>query len=248
MESKSKIELYNEDCLERMPKIAEKSVDLILCDLPYGTTANQWDVLIPFDKLWANYNRIIKDNGAILLFSQLPFSIKLGASNMEMLKYEWIWVKNKPTGFLSAHIAPMKSVENILVFYKSLPTYNPQDVREIKGCCKIKTKSSKNYKPLHSRVTTTTGYPTNVLYFDQVNNAVHPTQKPVPLLEYLVKTYTNEGDTVLDNCMGSGSTGVACRNLNRNFIGIEMTEKYFKIAEERINDSFKEHLPDFALF
>ena len=232
--------LMNGDCLELMKDIPDKSIDLILCDLPYGTTQNKWDSVIPFDKLWAQYNRIIKDNGAILLFSQMPFGANLIMSNPKMFRYEWIWEKEQSTGWLNAKKMPLKKHENILVFYKHLPTYNPQGLIELDKPLMVDAKQHE-YGGYNDNSQATwerknTNYPTDMLKYgrDKVKGSLHPTQKPIALLEYLVKTYTNEGDTVLDNCMGSGSTGVACVNTNREFIGMELDEKYYKIACERL--------------
>lgn len=233
--------LLQGDCLELMKDIPDKSIDLILCDLPYGTTRNKWDTVIPFDKLWAQYNRIIKDNGAIVLFSQMPFGASLIMSNPKMFRYEWIWEKEQGTGWLNAKKMPLKKHENILVFYKHLPTYNPQGLIELVSPVERQAKNHEhgsNYgaNSQNSWSAQYTNYPTDMLKYDRDKNkkALHPTQKPVALLEYLVKTYTNEGDTVLDNCMGSGSTGVACKNTNREFIGMELDENYYKIACERL--------------
>ena len=233
------IKLIHGDCLEEMKNIPDKSIDMILCDLPYGTTQNKWDSIIPLEPLWEQYKRIIKDNGAIVLFAQTPFDKVLGASNLKMLKYEWIWNKISPTGHLNAKRMPMKKTENILVFYKKLPTYNPQG---LEYCPRIKKRSSKsvgssNYgKHNDENFSEYKGYPTNLLEFMR-ESGFHPTQKPVPLLEYLIKTYTNEGEIILDNTMGSGSTGVACINTNRKFIGIELEEKYFNMAKNRIEEA-----------
>lgn len=221
-----------------MPKYVEdKSIDLILCDLPYGTTDNEWDVIIPFDALWNEYNRVIKDNGAIILFSQMPFGAYLINSNKKNFRYEWIWEKEGATGFLNAKKCPLKKHENILVFYKQLPTYNPQGLTllEKPRYRKKREKSCPNYKMTNERdyVQTHTNYPTDILQFSR-DKGLHPTQKPVRLLEYLIKTYSNEGELVLDNCMGSGSTGIACLNTNRRFIGIEKDETFFKLAKDRI--------------
>ena len=239
------IDLRQGDCLELMKDIPDKSIDMILCDLPYGTTKNKWDSVIPFEPLWKQYNRIIKDNGVIVLFSQQPFTAQLILSNINLFRYEWIWQKTKSTGFMNAKKMPLKSHENILVFYKKLPTYNPQCVkvgvhlktgRSRKG-------NSRNYGKTGcgnpDYIQTTSNYPKDIITFSNPSNKghLHPNQKPVELLEYLIKTYTNEGDVVLDNCMGSGSTGVACANTNRNFIGIELDENYYKIACERINNT-----------
>ena len=229
--------LLQGDCLELMKQVPDKSIDLILCDLPYGTTQNKWDTIIPFDKLWAQYNRIIKDNSAILLFSQMPFGANLIMSNPKMFRYEWIWEKDNSTGFLNAKKMPLKKHENILVFYKHLPTYNPQMREGFKSYSQTQGRHSSNYGAYEEGYITSsdgTRYPIDIIEFNRDKSGLHPTQKPVALLEYLVKTYTNEGDTVLDNCMGSGSTGVACVNTNREFIGMELDEKYYKIACERL--------------
>ena len=232
--------LYQGDCLELMKDIPDKSIDMILCDLPYGTTACKWDNVIPFEPLWEQYNRIIKDNGAVVLFGSEPFSSYLRMSNIKNYKYDWIWEKEQGIGNLNANKMPLKKTENISVFYKRLPIYNPQftvgKIYEIKRDYNSnvifgKTGTKQGY------VTKNDGkrYPTNILiYKRELKHRLHPTQKPVALLEYLIKTYTNENEIVLDNCMGSGSTGVACLNTNRNFIGIELNENYFNIAKERI--------------
>ena len=227
------------DCLELMKEIPDKSIDMILCDLPYGTTKNKWDSVIPLNKLWKQYERIIKDNGAIVLFSQMPFSAELVHSNLKLFKYEWIWQKDNGTGFLNAKKMPLKIHENILVFYKKLPLYNPQMRTGFKPYKCKQGRHSTNYGAYEQgHITESNGerYPIDIIKFKK-DSGLHPTQKPVELLEYLIKTYTNEGETVLDNCMGSGSTGIACINTNRNFIGYELNEKYFKIAEKRINEA-----------
>jgi site-specific DNA-methyltransferase (adenine-specific) len=225
-----------------MKGIKQSSVDFILCDLPYGTTKNKWDSTIPLDLLWEQYERVIKDNGAIVLFAQTPFDKILGCSNINLLRYEWIWEKTSVTGHLNAKKMPMKSHENLLVFYKKLPTYNPQKTsghpRKV-STAEHKRNSKRTSNLGEHGLTTydsTERYPRSVLVYptDKQKLALHPTQKPVALLEYLIKTYTHEGDVVLDNCMGSGSTGVACKNLQRNFIGIELDEYYFCVARERI--------------
>ena len=230
--------LLQGDCLELMKDIPDKSIDLILCDLPYGTTQNKWDAVVPFDKLWMQYNRIIKDNGAIVLFGDEPFSSALRTSNQKMYRYDWYWIKNTTTGYMNAKKMPMKKIETISVFYKHLPTYNPQGLIELD-----KPKINKNggnitcyNKPPYEGTSKYTNYPTNILdnFVMPKAGRYHPSQKPTELLEYLIKTYTNEGDTVLDNCMGSGSTGEACLNTNREFIGMELDENYFKIACERL--------------
>ena len=239
------MKLLQGDCLELMKNISDKSIDLILCDLPYGTTQNKWDEVIPFDKLWAQYNRIIKDNGAILLFAQGKFYVNLVSSNMKMFRYDLVWDKELVSGFLNAKRMPLRRHEQVAVFYKHLPTYNPQFTQgkplHSKGTAyQTKELTNNNYGDFKTtdddRVGSTEKYPTSIMKFQKPHPSVcvHPTQKPVALLEYLVKTYTNEGDTVLDNCMGSGSTGVACQNTNREFIGMELDEKYYKIACERL--------------
>lgn len=235
------IELYNGNCLDIMKSIPDKSIDMILCDLPYGTTQNNWDSIIPLDELWTQYERIIKDDGCIALFAQSPFDKVLAISNLRIFRYEWIIEKTKGTGHLNAKKMPMKAHENVLIFYKKLPIYNPQMTTGHKpvhsytkhtsdGSCYGETKTG------ISGGGSTKRYPRDVLKFswDTQKSSLHPTQKPVSLCEYMIKTYTNENDTVLDNCMGSGTTGVACKNLNRNFIGIELNNEYFRIAKERI--------------
>ena len=237
----SNINLYQGDCLEVMKEIKDKSIDMILCDLPYGTTKCKWDVVIPFDKLWKQYNRVIKDNGAIVLFGSEPFSSKLRISNLRMYKYDWIWKKTKAQGFLNSKKMPLKDYENICVFYKRLPVYNPQGIIYGNFQNDRKSKYIKGEdiygKEKEFGISHMSNFPKQIIEFSNPSGKgqLHPTQKPVELLEYLIKTYTNEEDIVLDNCMGSGSTGVACKNLNRNFIGIELDEKYFNIAKERID-------------
>ena len=210
--------------------------------MPYGTTKNKWDSVIDLEELWEAYKRIIKENGAIVLFAQTPFDKVLGCSNLNMLKYEWIWEKDNGTGFLNAKKMPLKIHENILIFYKKPPTYNPQMRTGFKPYTVKAGRKSSNYGKQIDVVTTNDGdrYPLDLIKFNRDKDKVHPTQKPVALCEYLIKTYTNEGDVVLDNCMGSGSTGVAAINLNRNFIGIELNDEYFKIAEERIGNAYDE--------
>lgn len=223
------------DCLELMKEIPDKSIDLILCDLPYGTTQNKWDTVLDLEKLWG-YNRIVKDNTPIVLFSQMPFTATLVKSNFPLFKYEWIWQKQQGTGYLNAKKMPLKAHENILVFYKKLPLYNPQMRTGFKPYSCKRGKGTSNYNKHISVVSTSNSerYPIDILEFAYDKQKLHPTQKPVALLEYLIKTYTNEGATVLDNCMGSGSTCVACINTNRNYIGFELNENYFNIAKERI--------------
>lgn len=236
-------QVFNMDCLEGMKMIEDKSVDLILCDLPYGTTACRWDEIIPFDLLWQQYERIIKDNGAILLTASQPFTTKLIASNMKLFRYEWIWKKgNHVTGFPNANRMPLKNHENVLVFYKKLPKYYPQDLILLDK--PIKKKEIRNMKIMGKRnneslnnvyVKKYTNYPKSVIDFPRDSKTFHPTQKPVALFEYLIKTYTKEGETVLDNCMGSFTTAIACINTKRNYIGFEMDEEYWNLGNERVN-------------
>ena len=238
------IKLYNGDCLVEMNKIEDKSVDLILCDLPYGSTQCSWDSIIPFYKLWEQYNRVLKDTGIVVLFSSGLFTIDLINSNRKDFKYKLIWKKNVPTGMSSAKYRPMKYYEEICVFYKKKGTYNPQmKPREGvgKACYNYDhycgDSNHVSYEKVKKRYDPDWVQPSDILEFNVVpnrNGKVHPTQKPIELLEWLIKTYSNENDLVLDNTMGSGSTGVACINLNRDFIGIEMDETYFKISEQRI--------------
>lgn len=231
--------LFKGDCLEIMKNIPDGSVDMILCDLPYGTTQNKWDSILPLEALWNQYNRIIKDIGVIALFAQAPFDKVLGCSNIKNLRYEWIWEKNIASGHLNVRWMPMKNHENILIFYKEPSAYCPQmdEGSPYISNRKERDDSGDNYNGVVRTDTINKGtrYPKTVLHFDR-EIGFHPTQKPVPLLEYLIKTYSKENDLVLDNCMGSGSTGVACINTNRNFIGIELNEKYFNIAKERISN------------
>lgn len=229
-----------------MKTIRDKSIDLIICDLPYGTTSCVWDNIIPLDSMWEQYHRIIKDNGAIVLFSAQPFTTKLIHSNLKNYRYSWYWMKNTVTGFAFAKHQPMRKVEDINVFYKKKPLYIPQGLIELEKPIvkKRKTKISNKdtiYKEdtlMKEHIVRYTNYPNNVLFFNKESKTVHPTQKPIDLLEYLIKTYTKEGDIVLDNCMGSGSTGVASGNLKRKFIGIELDSNYFEIAKRRIETAY----------
>jgi len=239
--------LMQGDCLERMKEIPSGSVDMILADPPYGTTACKWDSVIPLELMWEQLKRIIKPNGAIVMTASQPFTTKLISSNYDMFKYEWIWLKSKPTGFINAKNAPLKKHENLLVFSfgktancnSNNMVYNPQGVVASGKTVKSKNDSNDIIGTRPSRnnagyVQEFTGYPNSVLNFNSQGNTVHPTQKPVALMEYLIKTYTNDSETVLDFTMGSGTTGVACANLNRKFIGIEMDEGYFNISKQRI--------------
>ena len=263
-------ELYCGDCLVEMDQVADGSVDLILCDLPYGTTDRKgisdkgdnrvlsWDTVIPLDKLWEQYRRVLKPSGAVVLTADQPFTSQLVLSNLEWFKYEWIWKKRKVTGFLHANARPMKETEDILVFspmgasggsvkVNKNMTYNPQGLIEKKVKKKNNAKRLGKFlhqpehmgegnKLLHETEYEQkwTNYPSEIIEFGLDRNVIHPTQKPVALMEYLIKTYSNEGETVLDNCMGSGTTGVACKKTNRNFIGIEKESEYFTQAKERI--------------
>ena len=248
------INLIKGDCLVEMQNIPDKSVDAIICDLPYGTTACKWDTIIPFEPLWAQYKRIIKDNGAIVLFGSQPFTSALVMSNPKWFKYEWIWEKSVGSNFAALKYQPMKEHENVLVFSKATHNYYPIK-QERKGSGKERQKAGYS----NSKATAKTGqfiggvmdatkrkneyeelrFPSSIQFFNNREKirGLHPTQKPLDLLEYLVKTYTKEWDTVLDNTMGSGTTGVACRKLNRSFIGIEMDSKYFQIACDRIDNA-----------
>ena len=252
VEYMSEITLYKGDCLEEMKKIPDGSIDMILCDLPYETTNCSWDSIIPFEPLWEHYKRIIKVNGAIVLTASQPFTTKLISSNYEMFKYCWVWDKKRVGGFVSAKLRPLKLYEDICVFSFGKTAncndnnmcYYPQGLKRIN---KISNSSSDNSDTGYARPSTTgkyvqeyTNYPNQLLTFPLDRSSVHPTQKPVALMEYLIRTYTNEGEIVLDNTMGSGTTGVACVNTNRNFIGIEQDDKYFEIASNRIQESLKE--------
>ena len=242
--------IYLGDCLELMKYIPDKSIDMILCDLPYGTTACKWDTIIPFEPLWKEYKRIIKDNGAIVLTASQPFTSALVMSNPDMFKYVWYWIKDKPSNFLMGKKQPLRYVEEVLVFSKGIPRYNLQmQLREEKdkrknkltsSFTKIKHNGENEINPKHQERLKSGNsefiYPRNYQKFNNRTDGLHPTQKPVALFEYLIKTYTNEGDLVLDNCAGSGTTGVACKNLNRNFILIEKEPEYYKIANQRLNN------------
>lgn len=242
--------IYQGDCLELMNGIPDESVDMILCDLPYGTTACSWDEVIPFEPLWHHYKRVIKDNGAIILFGSEPFSTKLRMSNLEWYRYDWIWKKNKPTGFANANRRPIKNTERISVFFKRQSTYNPQGLKRYD---KPKIKKRRNPKSETVNMGENDGsllgeycveyynYPREILEFQGASKTSHPTQKPVELFEYLIKTYTNEGALILDNCIGSGTTAVAAINTNRSFIGMELNNEYYILAKGRINKHIKDH-------
>lgn len=241
--------ILNGDCLDLMKKIPDKSIDLILCDLPYGTTRCSWDIIIPFDTLWEQYNRITKDNTAILLFGQEPFSTLMRMSNLSDYKYDIYWEKERLTNINQVKRRVGKTIENISVFYKKQCIYNPQMIKyngkprsnKVKNG-KLGSLTDEQEKKVIEYNDTGWRYPTQVWRFqrDCLTSNLHPTQKPVALLEELIKTYSNENSLILDNCMGSGSTGIACLNTNRNFIGIELNEKYFNIAKERIKIRYNE--------
>ncbi len=234
------VDLHLGDCLEILPTLSDDSVDMLLVDLPYGTTACKWDSIIPLDKLWEQYNRICKKNAAMIFTASQPFSTTLAASNIEDFKYEWIWEKPQGTNPMNAKVMPLKSHENILVFYRKKPTYNPQMwkstpysgfISETKKIGEVYGKQQSKHRDNPEG----TRYPKTILKYKQ-ERGYHPTQKPVGLMAYLIKTYSNKGETILDNTMGSGTTGVACMNTGRNFIGIESDKKYFKIAKKRISE------------
>ena len=246
-----KYKLYKGDCLEVMDRLIKEGikVDMVLTDPPFGTTKCKWDNTIPFDEMWKRINKLIKLNGAICLFGSEPFSSTLRMSNIKNYKYDWYWNKTSVSGFANAKKMPLKNIETISIFYKKLPTYNPQGLIKIeskieKNSKTHKTKGTKGISALNGGrlkdeyIQEYTNYPRQNLIFSS-QKGFHPTQKPVPLLEYLIKTYTNEDELVLDFTMGSGSTGVACLNTNRKFIGIELDENYFNIAKERIEDAEK---------
>ena len=233
--------LYNGDCLEIMDRLIEEGVkvDCVITDLPYGITArNKWDNIIPLNIMWEKLNNLVKENGTVALFCSQPFTTKLINSNLNSFKYEWIWEKNNSTGFMNANKIPLRKHENIAIFYKKQCTYNPQGLIP---CNKInkRGKVGLNYNDVNSNeyIQKYTNYPTQILKFSYDKERFHPTQKPVDLLEYLIKTYTNENELVLDFTMGSGACGVACMNTNRRFIGIELDENYFNIAKDRIENA-----------
>lgn len=248
--------IYNEDCLIGMSKIEDKSIDMICCDLPYGVLnkgnkSAKWDSIIPFDKLWEQYERIIKDDGVICLFGQGMFSAQLMCSNSKLWRYNLIWEKDRSTGFLNSKRMPLRSHEDIMIFYKKLGTYNPQmeyapDRRNHavgKGEHTNKNQCYGEIKRNIEPVITDYKFPRSVIKIKKEHKCKgdeHPTQKPVELIEWLVKTYSNEGDVILDNCMGSGTTAVACLNTNRKFIGFEIQEEYWKLGNERVEDILSE--------
>lgn len=234
------IQLYRGDCLNILPFLPSNSVDMVLCDLPYGTTRNKWDSVIDLGKLWPQYERLVKESGAIVLFADGMFMAELMLSNKSMWRYNLIWDKQRGCDFLNANVKPLKSHEYVLVFYKKHPVYNKQYWYSAPyKPCKNGSLSG-NYGDRKTAISESIDgkrNPLSILSFPRDGKRMHPTQKPVALLEYLIKTYTNPGQTVLDNSMGSGSTGVACVNTDRNFIGIELEQKYFDIAGKRIHDA-----------
>jgi DNA modification methylase len=233
------MKLLHGDCLDLLSTLEAGSVDAIIADLPYGTTQNRWDAVIPFDAMWKAFDRVCKPNAAIVLTAQAPFDKMLGASNIKRLRYEWIWRKEAGSGFLNAKRTPLKDHENVLVFYREQPTYNPQMRTGFKPYVIKKGGETSNYNPSGQVTTISDGtrYPLSVIEFHRDKGKEHPTQKPVALMEYLIRTYTNEGEVVLDPTMGSGTTGVACVNTGRAFIGIERDAGYFDIAQRRITEA-----------
>ena len=234
------MKLIHDDCIAAMEQLPEDSVDMIFCDLPYGTTQNSWDVIIPFEDLWKQYNRIVKQNGAMVFTASQPFTSLLVSSNITNFRLEWIWKKTIGSGQLNIKRMPLKHHENVLVFYRSPPVYNEQITKgePYKITRKAGSLEEANYGKQKEHTSRNNGFRHAQSVIEVSNPRIrggHPTEKPVSLCEYFIKTYSNEGDTILDNCMGSGSTGEACVNLNRNFIGIEKDPEYFKIAEERID-------------
>ncbi len=251
----SETTLWQGDCLELMPNIEDSSIDCIICDLPYGTTAHKWDAIIPFEDLWTHYCRIIKPMGVIVLFATEPFTSALIMSNPTLYRYSWVWKKESANGFLNANYAPLKITEDICVFSKATVgslsknpiVFHPPTLITVnkvkKNNPKSKYRKQNGYQSDNNELNSDkefiqkyTGYPNNILCFSRDADTFHPTQKPVALISYLLQTYTKEGDLVLDNCMGSGTTGVACKKFRRNFIGIEKEQKYFDIATERISN------------
>ena len=232
--------IHQGDCMELMQHIPDKSVDMILCDLPYGTTACEWDKVLPLDGLWKQYKRILKEDGVVVLTASQPFTTDLINSNRDWFRYCWVWKKSRPSGFILAKKMPMKEHEDVLVFYNKAGRYFPQGLKKCVIDQTRKASRNKGYTNIDDSnkklIQTETGYPSSVLSFASGHNSnIHPTQKPVSLFRYLIKTYTNEGELVLDNCIGSGTTAVACKQANRNFIGIELSQEYVDIANKRLN-------------
>lgn len=236
--------LINADCLDAMQSIPDKSIDMICCDPPYGTTHAEWDAIIDTAQMWAQYRRIIKDHGAIVLFGVLPFICDLIDGARDIFRYELIWKKTLPMGFLNVHRMPLRVHENILVFYKHQPKYNPQKWKStpyVKTVSCAQSTLYNGYGPHSAKSLDGTRYPVDVLTFSNASRKgrVHPTEKPVPLIEWLVKTYSDSGDIILDNAMGGGSCGIACANTGRRFIGMETDKTFFTIAEKRINEAYR---------
>ncbi|MFW9604650.1 MAG: DNA-methyltransferase [Trichlorobacter sp.] len=236
-------ELYRGDCLDVMKDIPDGSVDLILTDPPYGTTACKWDSIIPLEPMWEQLKRIIKPNGAIVMTAAQPFTSIIGASNVDMLRYSWVWEKSAATGHLNAKKIPMKNHEDVLVFYGRQPTYNPQGIQKFGKVTRRGGNGGCYGDSGRENLQEFTNYPRTIQKFASESKTVHPTQKPVALMEYLIKTYTNEGETVLDFTMGSGTTGEACANTGRKFIGIELDRDYYHIARKRIAEAYKTKAP-----
>ena len=241
------IQLIHGDCLEKMNDIADGSVDMVLCDLPYGVLSLSWDKLLPIDKLWDKYNRIVKDNGAIILFGTEPFSSLIRTSNLKSYKYDYVWVKTKAGNFASCRKVPMKYHENIMVFYRSFPTYNLTNLHSVKPIKNGRKNKGANAKQITicdiNYMQTESGFNESVLYYSNKSGkgySYHPTQKPVALLEYLINTYSNEGNLILDNTAGSMSTAIAAINTNRKCICIEKDDEYFRIGSERVEKRLKE--------
>lgn len=232
------------DCIVGMQQIPDKSIDMILCDLPYQMTECIWDKLLPMEELWNQYKRVIKDNGAIVLTCAQPFTTDLITSNRKMFRYCWYWNKNQVTGFPFAKFQPLRCVEEIAVFYKKTPTYNPQGIIEVEPVVRARKVTKENIYDIDTLskpyITKYKNYPRQTLSFKCQRDGIHPTQKPVALFEYLIRTYTNEGALVLDNCMGSGTTAVACINTKRNYIGFEIDERHFKTASERVDQTVEQ--------
>lgn len=233
------IRLFHGDCLVGMSRVETGSVDLVLCDLPYGTTNCAWDSVIPFEPLWEQYQRIVKPRGALVLFAAQPFTTALINSARKLFRYDLVWEKTSPAGFANSHKQPLRSHEQILVFYKRQPTYNPQGLVKLeKPIVRRGSRGGSVYRSMSGEsVQQYTNYPRSVLHYpNRAERRYHPTQKPVALLEYLIRTYTNQGEMVMDNCMGSGSTGIACLNTERRFVGFEQDAAYFEIARQRIEE------------
>lgn len=239
------------DCLQIMPWLDDKSIDMILCDLPYGVTRNAWDSIIPMEPLWSEYRRIIKDNGAIVLTSQQPFTTALINAAPDIFKYSMVWKKTCPTGFLNAKIQPLRIHEDVLVFYKQQPAYNPQKVKGDRYTATNSARNQKNYGAMNGTHETKSDgmrYPTTIIEFSNSNaEKEHPTEKPIKLFEYLIRTFTGGGDVVLDNCVGSGTTAVAAIRTGRHFIGMELNDEYYQVASQRVAEAMRKERPKTVL-